>query len=267
MKAIALAQAYVTLDRLVFYQFRQSQDLSKCYDYARRRLKEQEGWTDLQELCGAGAEEEEILWLLLGCEGLPGFKAARKVFGRPSKQLKKGLSAIEQSAQFIKKTRRHPFGILFQTANPLAADLPEHLRSWAAFVWAAQRDFGHRSHWFLNIAKARLVIHVKRWAQNHDPHDREVSGLIAAMTCTDYNADAQRRWRQKHPGLIQNVWLDPYTTKTREEREDSIRVLSDVSAQHPEIARSISHCLSGFVRLIESRVRNSRNRKSAKNRQ
>lgn len=78
----------------------------------------------------------------------------------------------------IEKMKIHPFGLLAgYTALP--SDLDKSLRSYIALARAARGHFGHGSQWFLNVAKARLVIHVTHRSKG-DPHDGEVSGLIAA---------------------------------------------------------------------------------------
>jgi hypothetical protein len=80
---------------------------------------------------------------------------------------------------------------LARNASVDGKELYKSLRSYLALARAAQGDFGRGSYWFLNVAKARLVIHVSHKIKGHF-RDNEVSGLIAAMTDTAYNAAAQR---------------------------------------------------------------------------
>ena len=157
------------------------------------RLRVNAGFNDFEQLCIAGAESDELVWLLSGCEGLPGFTETRDLFGWRPEDLDKGLAAIEKAASVVEKIQHHPFGILASHADPVnAPNLDKHLRGYLELVRAAQQDSIHRSDWFLNIAKARLVIHVKH-RTNGNVHDDKISGLIAAMTETDYNADAHTR--------------------------------------------------------------------------
>ena len=102
-----------------------------------------------------GAEEDELLWSLAGCDGLPGFTKAQEIFGWNSNRLVKGLDTIEKASRFIEKMQSHPFGLLVCHAGN-DSDLDKKLRSFAALARAARRDFGHRTQWFLNIAKASL---------------------------------------------------------------------------------------------------------------
>src|ERR1700756_763967 len=81
MKAIGLAHSYVTLDRFVFYKLQKSSDFQNRCSWVKQRLKEGEGPTDFKNLCEASAESDELLWLLAGCDGLPGFTKMSEVFG------------------------------------------------------------------------------------------------------------------------------------------------------------------------------------------
>lgn len=259
MRAFALAHAYVNLDRLVFHRLQESSDLQDFYTREKEDLRKQEGWeSEFQELCAANAEPEELLWILAGWKGLPGFSTAQRVFGWPPDRLKKGLLTIEQAAATVEKALRHPFGILMQMSEPFTQTLPESLRSFVTFARAAQSDFGHGAEWFLNIAKARLVMHVTY--RTKDYHDREVSGLIAAKTGKSYSEDALRRWRMKHRELIEDAGLDPYTMKSPEERDASRRVLEE-AMQVPEAREAIDRAVTAFAKLTRLRTSTSpRNR-------
>lgn len=252
MKALALAHAYVILDRLAFYELQQSSALGDYYTRAEQHLKEQEGWKDFEFLCQAGAEREELLWILAGCEGLPGLPTAQKLFGWRADRLTEGLLAIERAATIIEKTFDHPFGILTHVAGEDSQALPARMRSYVNFARAAQRDFGKGAEWFLNIAKARLVIHVTFRTKN--PHDKQVSGLITSTTGADYNEDAMRRWRHRHQDLVQDSQLDPHTTQTSEERKKSMRLLKETAAQIPAIQATIERAATAFVKLAKSRT-------------
>jgi len=248
MKAPDLAHAYVTLDRFVFFQLQITSEFESSCALVKRRLGTNEGLGDFERLCELGAESHELLWLLRGCEGLSGFTPATKLFGWSAVELRKGLSAIEHAASVIEKMQCHPFGFLARHASSVhSSSLDKSLRSYLALARAAQNDFGHGSQWFLNIAKARLVIHVFHRTRG-DWRDREVSGLIAAMTNSDYNAAAQSQWRHKHEDLIGDHSLDPYTTMGDLGASASSKKLGTHCCPSPRILqglRGIYHRLRG----------------------
>lgn len=252
MQAHVLAQAYVTLDRLVLHLVQGTPVLRIHYASKIQELRKRGGLADLKSLCEAGAEKEELLWILGGCEGLPGLKTSREVFGWPAGELSKALDALEQTASVIEKTRRYPFGMLVQLAAPFDAEVSDSLRSYAKLARAAQQDFSHGSHWFLNIAKARLVQHVLSHAKG-EPHDKEVSGLIAAITESTYNVGTQTRWRQKNDELVRDRLLDPYTLQTPVQREQTSRQLEERIAQDPEFVRVLGQFIASFERLNRAR--------------
>jgi hypothetical protein len=116
MKANDLAHAYVNLDRFVFFQLQTSSVLqSRCAE-VKQALRKNEGLADFEKLCEAGAEGDELLWLLAGCAGVPGFSHTVDVFGWSAAELKKGLTAVEKAASVIEKMQRHPFGLLARHA-------------------------------------------------------------------------------------------------------------------------------------------------------
>jgi hypothetical protein len=128
--------------------------------------------------------------------------------------------------------------------------LVEHLRSYVTLARLAKRCLLHRSEWFLNIAKARLVIHVRHWTG--DPHDKEVSGLIAAVTGKeDYGQENQKRWRKKYNYFVSDTQLDPWTIAVAEKREEIKRVFEKAL---PGIEPTITRLTADFVKLIEART-------------
>lgn len=262
MKKPELAHAYVTLDRFVFFQLQKSSRLRDLNAKIKQRIKENEGSEDFRRLCNAGAEEDELLWLLGGCEGLPGFAVTQECFGWTTEELTKGLDAIEKAASVIQKMQSHTFGILARY-TPYGTNLDKNLRSYLVLAREARRDFGHRSEWFLNIAKARLVIHVNH-RTNGDPHDREVSGLIAAITGSNYNADAQRRWRNKHRELFLDNTLDPYTVKGHAGRELVLEQWNALAVKAPEFYGGFDSWVSDYAALNRFRQRKQSNRRNTK---
>jgi hypothetical protein len=265
MKALELAKAYVQLDRFVSFQLQDSSVFQSRCDEVRQRLRKNEGLPDFEKLCDAGAEGDELLWLLAGCDGLPGFTLTLEVFGWSAQELKKGLAAVEKAASVIEKIQCHPFGLLARHAESVlgSSGLEQDLSAYLALARAAS-DFGHRSKWFLNIAKARLVIHVTHRTKG-GPHDSEVSGLVAAMTSTDYNADAQRRWRQKHNDLIRDAQLDPYTTKGQAGRDQVRRSCEEIAAREPEFFQGFTKFVDDYWAVARSRNRKLPNRGTTKN--
>jgi hypothetical protein len=255
MKAPDLACAYVTLDRYLFFQLQNTGTFERSCEEVRNRLKINEGLPDLDKLCAAGAESSELLWILRGCEGLPGFSSTSDVFGWSAPELKKGLARIEEAASFIEKVAHYPFGLLAAHTSNLTSGLQKSLRSYLELARAAQSDFGHGSFWFLNIAKARLVIHVRHRTKGN-LHDKAISGLIAAITRSDYDEHDQRQWRRKYPGLIgKDSSLDPYTLVSHRKREQKRQFWQDIAAQEPEFFKVFENCLADTAALNRSRRR------------
>lgn len=255
MKAPELACAYVTLDRFIFFHLQNSGTFERSCEEVKKQLKINGGLPDLDKLCAAGAESSELLWILRGCEGLPGFSKTSDVFGWAAPELKKGLARIEEAASFIEKVAHYPFGLLVVHTSNVSSGLQKSLRSYLELARAAQSDFGHGSSWFLNIAKARLVIHV-RHRTSGDLHDKAISGLIAAMTRSDYDAHNQCQWRRKYRGLIQkDSSLDPYTLMSHRQREQRRQSWHDIAAQEPEFFKGFDNWLTDTAALDRSRGR------------
>jgi hypothetical protein len=185
---------------------------------------------DLKDLCEARAERDELLWLLHGCDGLPGFTRTEEVFGLAAQDLRNSLATIERAANVIERMYSYTFGLLAR--HTLTSSLDEELRSYVALARQARTDFGHGSQWFVNIAKARLVIHV-RSRTNGAVHDKEISALISAMTDTSYAPSAQSRWRHKHSDLIRDDSLDPYTVMNQRDRKRKRKKWEELAAVDP----------------------------------
>jgi hypothetical protein len=257
MLARSLAHHYVTMDRWVFQQL-EAHELDDVCEKVKKRLKDEGGYTAFAALCQTpGVEEREILWFLAGCEGLPGFGARLRVspttqlFGKSAEQLRKNLNRIREAASIIESIQRSPFGPFSTLANPFISSTVDTLRSYALLIEAAQSDFGHGTEWFLNIAKARIVIHVKHWTG--DPHDKEVSGLIAAVTGKEnYGQENQKSWREKYNDLASDAQLDSYTTQTPAEREHRNHEANEY-LKEPGIKDAVDGLTRGFLTIYRSR--------------
>lgn len=276
MNALAFVHSYVKVDRLVFRQL-EGAGLDDICKRVNQHLKEEGGDTAFDALCRTrGVEEREILWFLAGCEGLPGFggrvlvessdaKAKNKkkgiprasptaqLFGRNAELLKSNLDAIRETADIIENIQRSPFGLFGSMENVFIPSTPDTLRSYASLIEAVQSDFGQGTEWFLNIAKARLVIHVTH--RTGDPHDEEVSSLIAAITGKEhYGQENQETWRGKYNYLVSDTRLDPYTTQTPAERENRNRELNELLKNQGQVFNDVLAKLTqGFLTLYQSR--------------
>jgi hypothetical protein len=118
----------------------------------RRRIAIGSYSRDLRDLCEARAERDELLWLLHGCDGLPGFTRTEEVFGLAAQDLRNPLATIERAANAIERMYSYTFGLLAR--HTLTSSLDEELRSYVALARQPRTDFGHGSQWFLNIAKS-----------------------------------------------------------------------------------------------------------------
>jgi len=254
VKAPDLARAYVNLDRFVLFRLQSVSSIEGYCAVVKLRLRESGALEDFQALCDAGAEGDELLWILKGCEGLPGLTRLNELFGRSALELRRDLAALEKAARVIDEIRVSPFGLLARhAASVRSSGLEKDLGDYVALAHAARSDFGHGSKWFLNIAKARLVIHVTHKTKRN--HDKEISGLIAGITGTDYDATAQSQWRHAHVDLVRDTSLDPYTIMTPAGREDVGKSWDRIAAQDPEFFEGFRSYAADYAELAQSRHR------------
>jgi hypothetical protein len=253
MEDLGLARAYVSLDRFVYFRLQNASTFVNVCEDVREQLREVRGsLDDFKELCEAGADSDELLWLLHGCEGLAGFTDTQEVFGWTAKELSKALATVETAASAIEKMRYCPFGLIAVQTPDVRQGLEKTLRAYVALARAARRDFGYRSDWFLNIAKARLVIHVAQ-RTNGAFHDREISGVISAVIGTNYDAATQSRWRHKYRNLVRDASLDPYTVMTPAERESRRKSWEQTAAQAPEFYDGFGEWVAAHNGITEAR--------------
>lgn len=249
----ALARAYVGLDRIAYFELQKDLRFERHCQSVRDQIDNSAGaTTHLKSLCTAGADPSEILWILSGCNGLPGFTHTKQVFGWPAEELSECLETIETAASVMEKVQRHPFGILAAHSAEIGSGLSKRLSAYVEMARMARRDFGYRSYWFLNIAKARLVIHVICHTAGA-VHDKHISGLIAAVTGTDYSPAAQLRWRQKYADLIGFRGLDPITAMTAEERKLKVESWQGIAAADPEFHSGYESWVEDFGEIAASR--------------
>jgi len=119
MEARAFAEAYVHMDRLLHCDLRQSPEKSRLLQEALVAVERQislhaRASEHLQSLCDQGCERGELLWILLGCDGLPGLRSSPELFGRNADQLNRNLVAIQEAANIIENINRYPFGVLLR---------------------------------------------------------------------------------------------------------------------------------------------------------
>lgn len=268
MNARALVEGYVWLDRSLLFRLQNDRELTSAFqgvlDAVSTLLEKRGAWDDLENLCQAGCEREEVLWLLGGCDGVPGITSSEGLFGRGADELRKNLRDIRHAADVISNLNRQPFGHLLRGSISLGSlpDLPEHLRLYAAAVGAAQADFVG-SDWYLNIAKARLSDHVtyKTDAGRTRKRDKEISSLIGAITNTSYGADAHRRWRHQHNDLLGNRttdpdgrWtIDPSATLAATHRDEATLQLKNFAETDPDFNEYLNRCASTFLKIAQSR--------------
>jgi hypothetical protein len=270
----ALVHSYVTMDRWAFQQL-EGAKLDEICQKVKQRLRDEGGYEAFEALRQTpGIEEREILWFLAGCEGAPGFgprvrleprdtKAKKQnkgisrvsptaqLFGRSAEQLKRNLSRIREAASIIENIQSSPFGPLGATTIGSIFSTPDALREYASLIEAAQSDFGQGTEWFLNVAKARLVIHVTHWTG--DSHDKEVSAIIAAMTGNEsYGQENQKTWRRKYNYLVGDTQLDPYTTRSSAEREQVKRVQNE-SFEDSGVKDAVATLIKGYSAISQSR--------------
>ena len=84
------------------------------------------------------------------------------------------------------------------------------------------------------------------------------------MTGTDYNADAQRRWRHGHKELIQDAGLDPYTIMGQGGREQVRQSWKQIAIREPDFFKGFDKFTEDYKALAQTRLRSFANRESAK---
>jgi hypothetical protein len=232
-----LVKAYVQLDRYVYYKETGTNAFADHCAKVKAKLRECCALEDFDTLVKANADANELFWLLGGCAGLPG----------ASIDLKETMRAIRKAIETFKWLEANFVGSLLGQVGPTNFSwLRRHLEATLSTIEAAKSGFGRRTHWFLNIAKARLVVHVLH--HTDDLHDKEISSLVAAMTDSSYDATAQNRWRHAHAGLICDS-IDPTTVMSPADRERGWIDWQEVAAGVPEFDAAYRQWTVDFNRL------------------
>jgi hypothetical protein len=244
-----IARAYVELDRVFYCNPINRDSVRKRLDEVKRAIKVAPAApAALKELCQAGADEEEILWLLSGCRSKHVFGNTEEAFGLSADELTHTLVSARNLANVLNQMRRYTFGVLLDRVL-LAHRLPETLQEVVRLASAAKGTFGHRSEWFLNIAKARLVIHIRSQTKGRT-YDQAIADLVSAVLCVTYDASAQSSWRRKHDYLIDRPYIDGETAMSRSERRKKRKVWEEIAANFPDI---VGQQASDFQYLDEIR--------------
>jgi len=256
-----LAHGYCFLDRALFCYLKMNDPalLKRALAAVEERVKDGNGRTNLERLCEEGCEREELVWLSLGCWDRVRVLTTEQLFGRNIDQVNKNLELIRNCANVTASWRQSVFGALFRSVPGTLQLLPEHLRNLAELAEAAKRDFKN-AQWFLSLAKIRITDHVTYKARDGEPHDADVSGLIAAVSGSDYNADAHRRFRTnaRYRKLLSHKdhdpsgyhSLDPYTVRTDSKRMETISVLQE-GMKDPAFRQAIEGSALSFLKLAE----------------
>jgi hypothetical protein len=271
----SLARACVTFDRCAFHFLKMSDPIAfdRVLKASEARVKAGGGFADFNSLWKEGCDREELLWLLVSCRDT--IVNIRNVFGQLGPSLSQNLKKIRRCADFVERLNCTLFGALAK-ATPGGTQLkylPETLRKLAELAENAKREFKN-AKWFLRIAKVRLTDHVIFKCRNGEPHDKQVSGLIAAVTGKDYSEDAQRRFRHKYKHLLSNRYadpdgnraLDPYTVRSDPKRQKTIDILALTLTSHSETRRVIEEYAWAFVKIAEKTSSTRPNRKRPKRR-
>ena len=261
MVASELAKAYCFLDRRVFLYSKMIDPplLERTLGAVEKQVRKGHGAGDLTQLYQEeGCERDELLWLLLGCWGPALVLNCQQLFGWESDQLKKNLDLIRNCADVTASLRRTTFGVLLQAAATTLQSLPENLRDLAKMAEAAKQEFKN-AEWFRSLAKIRITDHVTYKSNDHKPHDKQVSGLIAAVTGKDYDADAHRRFRNKYRELLSDrerdpdglASVDPYTVRNDSRRQETISGLEQSMKETPEFSQVFQSYVLSFAQLFQ----------------
>jgi hypothetical protein len=246
-------EAYVSLDRLALYRLRESGQLAKILAQVERQL--QPAAADLAALCDAGCDREEMLWFLSGCWYGPAFPSVEKLLGRHERALTSGLTTLRRSADLIADMNAIPFGLFLLGATG-AHDflrLPSMLREYASLVAGAKATFRRGSHWYLHLAKARMVDHVKACTGAY--RDKQVSSLLNEMIQTEersYSEADHAKWRSRYYQAFSG--LDPATTWSPDRRAQAAHDLETAAAEIPQVGLAIERMLAAYTTLLNPRL-------------
>jgi hypothetical protein len=190
-----LEYAYVSHERFVLSMLQGEQVLDEAFATVKEVIAEDsEACRSLESLCDAGCEKAELVWLLLGSISKPGYRRAWDFVRLDADELNRTVHRLEECASQIRTiNKKTPFGGLVAEIYSNLIGLPDDLSTYAGLLREGARHFGRGTHTFLNIAKARVVTHVRYATEKW--HDREVAALIGVVAnSAHYAADNQRRW-------------------------------------------------------------------------
>ena len=163
-------------------------------------LKEHEALNDLELLVGDGCDRDQILVLLGNLAWGQQNKNWKSFAGtddtRHLPALAGRITHLADEIIVLNKTLMMTFYGRFM-AGTGSRDLPALLIRYAGTLQALHRLVGPRKHSLEELFRCLLIAYVH--AETGDFHDKEVSGLIGAVTDeADYGEKAQARWRQRH---------------------------------------------------------------------
>jgi hypothetical protein len=209
--------------------------------------EDSEAASSFKTLCEVGCDKDELLWLILGCLFPPGYKSAEDVLGLSSPKLAATAKRIESCAGNIQTINENSiFGRFLRVSiDSRLVSLPSDLRTYSSLLREAARSFGHRTHSFLNIYKARMVDHVRHATGKF--HDREIAALVAVITDKPgYAALEHGKWRQQHYARLERI--DVLAPLPATERNARLHGLRKMLERHPDLMAPVR---SAQVRVEE----------------
>ena len=159
-------------------------------------IQEHNALGDLQRLVKWGCRESAIMGILWGLQtGFPYRDNLTKWAGMDAKKLKELARDARDCATRLQIVNSHHLGYVMGQGEvgSLFRSLPTLLTGYAKVLEREAREGGPKRHTVRQTNKAMLVQYVSE--TTGQPHDEEVSALIAAVTGEQYTTDAHRVWR------------------------------------------------------------------------
>ncbi len=181
----------------------------KSPSQATKLLEEAKALGDVKKLEDEDCNRDEILFRLeLLCSGFANDSWQELTGLTEKRKVSAATNRIRKLAEEIEQLNRHM--LVWFLANYVLTGkvefyrIPVLLRNYAQTLDDAGKLYGPLKHPFQNGVIAFLVAYVKDKTGKF--HDKEVSGLIAAVLRSDrYSQKDQQMWRRNHAKLLQLV--------------------------------------------------------------
>ena len=169
----------------------------RCCEKTLLKIEEQSAMGSFQDLCKAGCDHTDLLYLLGTCENR-GVQSTVKLTGYDSEELTIKLKMIRECARTLEEINKRELGLIIQDTRHFKKHdrLPVVLHEYAGLVEHAARHLGGKTDFYLHVAKGRLIHYVREKTGAY--HDKEVAETLAAVLDSAYSESDHRGWRNTY---------------------------------------------------------------------